>query len=99
MARIAKIGGFRTGLMARGIAASGGEIKGARLSSLKIGSYEIPNPAVGVTQLDKRITDDGKYAGLLGIEYLSKNSAIFDFNDGTLYLRKTATSNIFDPDY
>jgi hypothetical protein len=30
---------------------------------------------------------EGEVAGLLGVEYLARNSAIFDFVSGTLYLK------------
>ena len=88
IARTAKIGGSRTGLSAEGLGnSSGGEILGARFPSMKIGSYEIKNASAAIGHLDENILHSGGAAGLLGVEYLAKNSAIFDFNSGTLYLR------------
>ncbi len=54
---------------------------------MKIGSYEIKNASAAIGHLDENILHSGAAAGLLGVEYLAKNSAIFDFNSGTLYLR------------
>lgn len=88
IARTARIGGYRTGLTAEGLGnSSGGEILGARFPSMKIGSYEIKNASAAIGHLDEKILHGGGAAGLLGVEYLAKNSAIFDFNSGTLYLR------------
>jgi predicted aspartyl protease len=91
MARLARIGGARTEVTAHGLGSSGGEVLAARFPSLKVGAYEIKNASAAVTNIDPRITKtdtDTSAGGLLGIEYLAKNSAIFDFNSNTLYLRE-----------
>ncbi len=90
----ARIGGTRTELAAEGIGRSGGQVSIARFPSLRIGSYEIANASAAVVALDAEIVGRGtalETAGLLGAEYLGMNSAVFDFNSGTLYLKPKPT--------
>lgn len=59
----------------------------ARLSSLRIGNYEIKNGSATVAPLNPAIfAAHSDTAGFLGAEYLAINRAIFDFVSGTLYL-------------
>ena len=86
----ARIGGTRTDMVAEGMGQSGGEVSVARFPSLRIGSYEIKNASAAVVAMSKEILGSGtelEAAGLLGAEYLGMNSAIFDFNSETLYLK------------
>lgn len=90
----ARIGGDRTDFVAQGLGRSGGEIRLARFPSLRIGDYEIKRASATVFKLDNEVLGRGtsiEDAGLLGAEYLGKNSAVFDFNSGTLYLKSKAT--------
>jgi predicted aspartyl protease len=58
-----------------------------RLSSLRIGNYEIKNGSATVAPLNPVIfAAHSDTAGFLGAEYLAINRAIFDFVSGTLYL-------------
>jgi len=60
----------------------------ARLSSLRIGNYEIQNGSATVAALNPMLlAAHSDTAGLLGAEYLAINRAIFDFVTGTMYLR------------
>jgi predicted aspartyl protease len=62
-----------------------------RLSSLRIGNYEIKNGSASVAPLNPVIFEaHTDTAGLLGAEYLAINRAIFDFVSGTMYLRPPA---------
>lgn len=59
-----------------------------RLSSLRIGNYEIKNGSASVAPLNPLIFEaHSDTAGFLGAEYLAINRAIFDFVSGTMYLR------------
>ena len=59
----------------------------ARLSSLRIGDYEIKNGSATVALLNSVIfVAHSDTAGFLGAEYLAINRAILDFVSGTLYL-------------
>jgi predicted aspartyl protease len=89
-AKRAKIGGVRTHISAQGIGKSGGDISLAVFPSLRVGSYEIKRGSATIGVLDPEAIGrgtDSEVAGLLGIEHLAMNSAIFDFVTGTLYLR------------
>jgi len=89
-ARRAKIGGVQTHISAQGIGKSGGDISLAIFPSMRVGSYEIKRGSGTVGALNPEAiggNTDSKVAGLLGIEHLALNSAIFDFVSGTLYLR------------
>jgi predicted aspartyl protease len=86
----AQIGGVRTQFVAEGIGRSGGTVSIAKFPSLRIGTYEIKNASAAVIKLDTEMLargTDAETAGLLGAEYLGRNSAVFDFNSGALYLK------------
>ncbi len=86
----AKIGGKRTDIVMRGVAKSGGEIQVATFPKMAIGRYEINDASVGVIALSPDVLGNGTHtpaAGFLGAEYLGRNSAVFDFNSRTLYLK------------
>lgn len=89
-ARQAHIGGYNTGQYFYGFGTKARPIRKSEFPELKIGDFAIKNASVTVTHLDFDLRGgDGKSpaAGLLGAEYLGLHGAIFDFNDGTLYLR------------
>ena len=55
--------------------------------SLRIGNYEIKNGSASVARLSPEVLGShSEIAGLIGVEYLAINHAIFDFVSGTLYL-------------
>ncbi|MDP9254271.1 MAG: aspartyl protease family protein [Verrucomicrobiota bacterium] len=86
----AQIGGVRTQFVAEAIGGSSREVLAAKFPSLRIGAYEIKNASAAVIRLDTEMLargTDAETAGLLGAEYLGRNSAVFDFNSGTLYLK------------
>jgi predicted aspartyl protease len=90
----ARIGGYRTDAVAEGVGPSGGEVRLAKFPSLRIGKYEIKNVSATVVRFDDAVVGrgtDSEDAGLLGAEYLGQNSAVFDFNSGTLYLKARPT--------
>lgn len=63
----------------------------AILSSLRIANYELKRASTSVVHYDPGLIGRGtrfEVAGLLGVDYLAKNSAIFDFVTGTMYLRR-----------
>jgi predicted aspartyl protease len=56
--------------------------------SLRIGNYQIKHGSVSVVHLNPEIFGSkSEIAGLIGVEYLSINCAIFDFVSRALYLR------------
>jgi predicted aspartyl protease len=56
--------------------------------SLRIGNYEIKHGSASIVRLNPEMVEStSEIAGLLGVEYLATNSAIFDFISGTMYLR------------
>ena len=56
--------------------------------SLRIGNYEIKNGSASVAHLNPEVLRSHfEIAGLIGVEYLTINRAIFDFVSGTMYLR------------
>ena len=90
----ARIGGYRTEVVADGIGPSGGELRLAKFPSLRIGTYEIKNASATVVKFGDEVVGRGtdtEDAGLLGAEYLGQNSAVFDFNSATLYLKAKST--------
>lgn len=92
-AKRAKIAGVRTRISAQGIGKSAGEISVAVFPSLRIGNYEIKQGSAMVGVLDPEAIGRGTRSevnGLLGIEHLALNSAIFDFVSRTLYLRPSS---------
>jgi predicted aspartyl protease len=89
-AKRADISGVRTHISAQGIGKLGGDISLAVFPSLRVGSYEIKKGSATVGVLDPEAIARGtgfEVAGLLGIEHLAMNSAIFDFGSRTMYLR------------
>lgn len=89
-ARNAHIGGYNTGQYSQGLGTGARPIQVSQFPELKLGDFVIKNASVTISQLDSELLGgDGKSpaAGLLGAEYLGLHGAIFDFNDGTLYLR------------
>lgn len=63
------------------------------IGSLRLGSYELRRASVSIAPLNPRMLRRGtssEAAGLIGVEYLGMNSAIFDFINGTMYLRPQA---------
>jgi predicted aspartyl protease len=93
-AKRAKISGVRTHSSAQGIGKAGGDISLAVFPSLRIGSYEIKRGSATVGVLDPEAIGrgtDSEVAGLLGIEHLAMNSAIFDFVSHQVYLRPSAS--------
>jgi len=104
-ARAAKIPIRPTRATAHGVGRTGGNVGVGTFRSLWIGNYQIQNPSVSIVSMDSRMlgrdTDanvagrlgrstNAEVVGLLGVEYLARNSAIFDFVSGTLYLRPKA---------
>jgi predicted aspartyl protease len=85
----AKIQVIPTRLVARGLVGSR-SVGMAILPSLRIGNYELRHASTSIVRLDAQAVGGGsrsEVAGLIGIEYLAMNSAIFDFITGTMYLR------------
>jgi len=75
---------------AHGVGKSTGSVGLATLRSLAIGDFEIPNASASVLNLDQMVLGRGtmgNVVGMIGVEYLALNSAIFDFMSETLYLR------------
>jgi predicted aspartyl protease len=91
----ARIGGARTYASARGMGKSGGTVSVATFPGLRIGTYEIKRASAAVMNLNADILGrgtDSEAAGFLGAEYLGMNSAIFDFNSLTLFLKPKSKS-------
>lgn len=88
-ARQAHLGSYGTGLSASGLGTKGRPIRTTQFPEFKVGSFTIRNASATVTELDPELLNgEGKpAAGLLGADYLGQHGAVFDFNDGTLYLR------------
>lgn len=75
---------------AHGVGRTGGTVALGTFRSLWIGDYQIRNGSLSIVSMDPQMLGRGTNAevvGLLGVEYLARNSAIFDFVSGTLYLR------------
>jgi predicted aspartyl protease len=92
-ATTAKISIRPTRAVAHGVGRSASSVSLATFSSLWIGNYQIKRPSASVLAMDSQMLGRGtnaEVAGLLGVEYLALNSAIFDFVSGTLYLRPRA---------
>ncbi|MDQ3200056.1 MAG: aspartyl protease family protein [Verrucomicrobiota bacterium] len=89
-ARKARLGGYNTGAYARGLGTKARPIRVTQFPEFKVGDFLIKNASVTVTELDPELLGGGgkpSAVGLLGAEYLGRHGAIFDFNNGTLYLR------------
>ncbi len=94
-ARQAHIGGYNTGMYARGLGTKARPIRTSQFPEFKVGNFMIRNASVTITELDPELLGGGgkaKAAGLLGADYLGRHGAIFDFNNGTLYLRPRSKS-------
>ena len=79
--------------MREGSAAKHDPVRASRFPEFKIGAFLIKNASVIITDLAPELLGPGsksEAAGLLGADYLGIHGAIFDFNDGTLYLRPKA---------
>lgn len=90
-ARQARLGGYGTGQNAQGFGAKARPIRVSQFPEFKVGDFVIKNASVTITELDRGLLggENSKTpsVGLLGAEYLGRHGAIFDFNEGTLYLR------------
>jgi len=76
-----------TRLIAQGLNGSS-SVGITRFPSLLIGNYQIQNGSASVVRFNPEILGYHSHvAGIIGVEYLSINRAIFDFVSGTLYLR------------
>ncbi|HXY60558.1 MAG TPA: retropepsin-like aspartic protease [Chthoniobacterales bacterium] len=78
-----------TPITARGFGGSS-RVELAILSSLRIGNYELRRASISILHFDPDLLRRGtgsQVAGLVGVEYLAINSAVFDFNTSTVYLR------------
>ena len=89
-AAAARIPTQATHATAHGVGKSSGSVGLATFRSLWIGDYQIKKASASVLNLDPDVLGRGTMSeveGLVGLEYLALNSAIFDFVSGTLYLR------------
>jgi predicted aspartyl protease len=76
-----------TRLIAEGLSGSS-SVGITRFPSLQIGNYQIQNGSASVVRFNPEILGyHSLVAGIIGVEYLSMNRAIFDFVSGTMYLR------------
>ncbi|HEY4256754.1 MAG TPA: retropepsin-like aspartic protease [Candidatus Udaeobacter sp.] len=76
-----------TRLVAQGLSGSS-SVGITTFPSLRIGNYEIQNGSASVVRFNPEILGSHSLvAGIIGVEYLSINRAIFDFVSGTMYLR------------
>lgn len=76
-----------TRLVAEGLSGSS-SVGITRFPSLRIGDYQIENGSASVVRFNPEVLGSHfLVAGIIGIEYLSINRAIFDFISGTVYLR------------
>ncbi|HET9419427.1 MAG TPA: aspartyl protease family protein [Chthoniobacterales bacterium] len=92
-AKRARIGDAPARIAAQGIGRSATDVRLAIVPAMRIGSYEIKPASATVAVLDSEAIGrgtDSEVAGLLGIEHLAMNSAIFDFTSRQLYLRPRA---------
>jgi hypothetical protein len=56
--------------------------------SLRIRNYQIKNGSASIVRLDPEVFgSNSEIAGLIGVDYLAINCAIFDFVSGMMYLR------------
>ena len=89
-AKRANITAVTTQIAAPSIGRSATDLRLARVSAMRIGSYEIQSASATVGVLDSEAIGRGtdwEVAGLVGVEQLAMNSAIFDFSSRPLYLR------------
>jgi len=76
-----------------GVGRSSRSVELAALDSLWVGNYEARKSRAAVLSMDSRMLYRGtasEVVGLLGVDYLAVNSAVFDFVSGTLYLKPRA---------
>jgi predicted aspartyl protease len=82
--------GFKTvatPFIARGLGGST-HVRMVKFANLRLENYEILNGSATVAPLNPEIFNSKSgVAGLIGAEYLGMNWAVFDFSDGTMYLR------------
>jgi aspartyl protease family protein len=80
-----KVAGTR--LIAEGLSGSS-SVGITTFPSLRIGNYQIQNGSASVVRFNpETLRYHSLVAGIIGVEYLSINRAIFDFVSGTMYLR------------
>ena|SRR5437764_535239 len=92
-AKRAQINVVPTRISAEGIGKSARDIALAPFVPLRVGSYQVKGFNATVGALDPAAIGRGtvsEIAGLLGIDYLIMNSAVFDFVARTMYLRPAA---------
>ena len=76
-----------TRLVAQGLSGSS-SVGITTFPSLRIGNYEIQNGSASVVRFNpETLGSHSHVAGIIGVEYLSINRAVFDFVSGTMYLR------------
>ena len=76
-----------TRLVAEGLSGSS-SVGITTFPSLLIGNYQIQNGSASVVRFNREILGPhSAVGGIIGVEYLSINRAIFDFVSGTMYLR------------
>jgi hypothetical protein len=76
-----------TRLIAEGLSGSS-SVGITRFPSLRIGNYQIQNGSASVVRFNPEVLGSrSPVAGIIGVEYLSINRAIFDFVSGAMYLR------------
>jgi hypothetical protein len=78
------------GSVVHGVGRSSTRVELATVDSLWIGNYPVRRALAAVLSMDSQMLYRGtqsEAAGLLGVEYLAANSAIFDLVSGTLYLK------------
>ncbi len=86
--------------MVHGVGRSSNRVELANLESLWVGNYEVRGALAAVLSMDSQMLYRGtpsEAAGLLGVEYLAANSAIFDFVSGTLYLKPRTHRGVSAP--
>jgi predicted aspartyl protease len=92
-AKRANIEGVPTQMAAGGIGRPSGDIRLGVFPAMQIGSFQIKPASASVAVLDSEAVgrgSDSEVAGLVGIEHLAMNSAVFDFTSRQLYLRAAA---------
>lgn len=76
-----------TPLIARGLGGST-HVRMVKFATLRIEDYEMLNGSATVAPLNpEAFNSKSGIAGLIGAEYLGMNWAVFDFTEGTIYLR------------
>ncbi|HJT80773.1 MAG TPA: pepsin/retropepsin-like aspartic protease family protein [Chthoniobacterales bacterium] len=73
-----------------GVGRSSRRVQLASLDTVWIGNYQVRGALAAVLSMDAPMLFRGtpsEVVGLVGVDYLARNSAIFDFVSGTLYLK------------